>query len=773
VALVALGGYGRAELAPGSDVDLMVLHVSRGAQAVQWLAERLFYPLWDAGFVVGNAVRTVRECVALADKQLDAATALLDARLLAGDEELFASMRERVRGAVLRDPREFVVQLQRAAAERLERFGSVSHLLEPEVKEGAGGLRDVQTLGWVATVLTDDGGLRGLEAEGHLRRSEREAVEAAEEYLTRLRSALHLESGKKADTVLLDFQPSLAAAMGFEDEPGLAAVDGLMRSTFEHARAVEHVTESVFGRVLTPRVSVPVELEDTPEAVLHLFAAAAAGDGTVPPDLLDRVEALDLPDEVAWTEAMRRDLVAILRAGERGVAALEALDRTGVLAGFLPEWGAVRCRPQRDPYHRFTVDVHLLQTVAGAAGMLERPPEDDAVAMRAANAITDVDGLLVGALLHDIGKTGHGGHVAAGGRIAAEILDRIGLAEPSRSLALFLVENHLLLADTATRRDLEDEDLVLDVAARIGDAERLAALYLLTVADAAATGPHAWTPWRATLIRELTAKVQHVLERGEMGTETASRLKATVDAVRAALDTEQPEAVDRFLASVPRPYLLSVRPDQAVRHFQLLAPRIGALDVKTWSEPGSRPGTHALTVVARDRPGLLSRIAGSLALSGLSILTAQAFTTEDGVALDLFEVEGAFAGDVDEERWRRFRSTLRHALEGRLSLEYRVREKRGHYGKPRAGVPVEVTVDNEASDFFTVIEVGAADRVGLLFDITRTLADLQLDVHFAKVATYAERVVDAFYVRDILGRKVEDQEHAREIERAITASLSE
>ena len=480
-----------------------------------------------------------------------------------------------------------------------------------------------------------------------------------------------------------------------------------------------------------------------------------------------------MPDEVAWTESMRADLVAMLRAGDRGVTALEALDRSGLLVRFLPEWAAVRCRPQRDPYHRFTVDVHLLEAVAGVARRLETPPDDDPVALRATTAIGDRDGVLVGAFLHDIGKTGHGGHVAAGAKIAADVLDRIGLPEPSRSLALFLVEHHLLLSDTATRRDLEDEDLVLDVAARVGDPERLAALYLLTVADAAATGPHAWTPWRAALIRELTAKVQHVLERGDMGAETASRLAGSVEAIRSALAGEDEDAVERFLASVPRQYLLTVQPDRAARHFHLLAPQLGALDVKTWAEPGPRPGTHALTVVARDRPGLLSRIAGSLALSGLSILTAQAFTTEDGVALDLFEVEGAFAGDVDEERWRRFRSTLRHALEGRLSLDYRVREKRGHYGKPRAGVPVEVTVDNEASDFFTVIEVGAADRVGLLFDITRTLADLQLDVHFAKVATYAERVVDAFYVRDVLGRRVEDAEHVREIERAITASLTE
>jgi len=216
-----------------------------------------------------------------------------------------------------------------------------------------------------------------------------------------------------------------------------------------------------------------------------------------------------------------------------------------------------------------------------------------------------------------------------------------------------------------------------------------------------------------------------------------------------------------------------VVPERAARHFRLIGPPVSAVEVRTLAEPGSRPGTHELTIVARDRPGLLARIAGSLGLSGLSILTAQVFTTEDDVAIDLFEVEGAFAGGVDEERWRRFRSILRRAMEGRLSLEDRVREKRAYYKVRHPEVPVRITVDNEVSDFFTVIEVGAPDRMGLLFDVTRTLADLELDVHFAKVATYDGRVVDSFYVRDVLGRKVEEREHVSEVEKAIALRLSE
>ena len=778
-ALVALGGYGRAELTPHSDIDLLLLHAGSGRpptwgarreQALKALAERLLYPLWDAGFTVGHAVRSVRECGTRASERLDVATAMLDARLLAGDEGVFVSMRDVVLGPVRKEPSRFIGRLRAAALERAGAFGSVSHLLEPDVKEGAGGLRDVHTISWTAAALGVEG-LQALEERGTLRRREREALEDAEEFFVRLRSALHLETGQKTDRVHLDHQPWLADALGFEDEPGLTAADALMRATFEHARRVEHVRDSLFDRLeRAGGGSEPDELDETPEGVLRVFAAAAYGD-MPPPALLDRVEAVELQDDAAWTPAMRESFLAILR-GDRGASALEAMDLSGSLSLLLPEWAAVRCRPQRDPFHRFTVDVHLVQTLVEMHALLAGTPPERMVE-EAVRVVEDRDSLLLGALLHDVGKNGRGEHVAEGVRVADAVLDRIGVSERTRELVLFLVREHLLLADTATRRDLEDENLVLDVAARIGDQERLASLFLLTVADAAATGPQAWTPWRATLVRDLVARVQHVLDRGDMGEEAAERLRQREDIIRRLLELEPRDAVEGFLKTMPRSYLLSVMPDRATHHFHLLRPRPASLEVRTQTERGARPGTYGLTVVAHDRPGLLSKIAGALALSGLSILAAQVFTTDDGVAVDVFDVEGVFEEVIDEERWRRFRGTLRKALEGRLSLEYRVKEKRRLYAGGAGRVPVEVTVDNDASDFFTVIEVGGPDRIGFLFDVTAVLFDMQLDVHIAKVATYGGRVIDAFYVRDSLGRKVEDADHVGEIVKAITARLSE
>jgi [protein-PII] uridylyltransferase len=767
VALVALGGYGRERLSPLSDVDLLIVHDGEHPDEVASLADQVLYPLWDAGLRVGHGVRTPQECERLAAERLDASTAMLDGRALAGDALPWVDALSRVAGAVRADPRAFAEALRSDAEARRERHGSVSWLLEPELKEGTGGLRDVQLLRWLEAAIGSP-----LEEIGLVRAAERDAVDVADEFLERVRGALHLETGRATDRIVLEQQPPVARDLGFSDEPGMSDVDGLMRAVFDHARHVELVTRSALDRFLHGTSEV-VEVEPTPEGVLRAFLEASGRSGAMPAATLDRIAAVPVPDEVEWTEGLRDAFLALLASGAEGVRALEALDRIGLLVRYLPAWAAVRCRPQRDPYHRFTVDVHLLRALEGMTRLLDGTADVDPLVVEAVRAVTDPDALRLGALLHDIGKTGGTGHVAAGAAISEQTLRAMGLPERTRDVATFLVAEHLLLSDVATRRDLEAEELVLDVAGRIGDPERLAALYLLTIADAGATGPLAWTPWRAALVRELVAKVEHVLERGEIGVDTAERLAERSDAIRAALKAEDPAAVDRFLLRMPRSYILGQPMQHVVEQFALVAPRLAAGEVRAHARPGARPSTYALTVVTQDRPGLLSSIAGALSLSGLSILTAQVFTTEDGVAVDVFEVEGAFEEEVADGRWREFRGTLRKAVEGRLSLAHRVGEKRRLYPAPRQGVPVRVGVDNEASDFYTVIEVGAPDRIGLLFDVTRTFAELHLDVHLAKVATYGGRVVDAFYVRDELGRKVEDDERIAELERALGYRLAD
>ncbi len=772
VALVALGGYGRGQLCPRSDVDLMVLHRGEYPDAMFETASRVFYPFWDAGIPLGHAVRTIEESVAGAEERLDVLTALLDARLVSGDPDLFRHLQSQLSHVVTADRAGYLELLRSAAAERQSRYGSCSQLLEPDLKESGGGLRDIHLFGWAGVAVGAES-LAELTAAGLLRDREAAALDEAEEFLVRLRSALHLETARRTDRLHLELQPRLAEAFGFDAVAGMEAPDALMRTLFEHARAVEHVSGSfldratkVHGRATHSEAERPAG----PEDVLRAFARMAETGAALGPAALDALEG-SLVGVPRWTDGMREIFLSLLRAGKEGERALEAMDRAGLLSRFLPEWDPVRCRPQRDPYHRFSVDVHLLHTTAEAARILEGDVIDDPLADEAAAAVGDRDAVLLGAFLHDIGKVGEGSHVPKGVEVAASALSRMGVPDPTAASVLFLVQQHLLLSDTATRRDVADENLVMDVAATIQQPERLAMLYVLTAADARATGPHAWTPWRQALVRELVAKVERVLGREEMGPDRAALLAGRLDEARTRLGGENRSAVEDYLARLPRPYILATELETVARDFALVSPPIGASEVRTRAGRGVREGTYEVTVVARDRPGLLSLIAGALAVSGMNILSARAFTTEDGVALDPFVVEPAFRGEIDEERWRRFRTDLRHALEGRISLDHRIEEKRAHYPPPSTDVPVRVTVDNRASDFYTVVEVSAPDRIGLLHDLARAFHDLDLDVHLAVVATYGVRVVDAFYLRDLVGEKVVEQEPIRAIEAAITARL--
>src|SRR5439155_16414064 len=340
-------------------------------------------------------------------------------------------------------------------------------------------------------------------------------------------------TGRRADRLVTELQPDVARGMGFVDEPNLLATDGLMRSLFEHARNVEHVAGLAVTRAMAGAAGGGSTVVADPAAILEALADAAERGDVPSVELLDAIEDVAVPDPVAWDVRTRAAFLRLLRSGERGSAMFDVLDRVGLLARFVPAWSRVRCRPQRDPYHRSTVDAHLLAAAARMADLLAGSGDaEDPIEVGAVAHVERPDALLLGALLHDVGKIGTGGHVPIGTAIARDTLDAIGVAGADRDLAVFLVQEHLLLPDTATRRDLSDEDLLLDVAARIGSPERLGGLYLLAKADAFATGPAAWTPWRETLVRELVAKVQRVFDRGEMGEELAARLVERTERLR-------------------------------------------------------------------------------------------------------------------------------------------------------------------------------------------------------------------------------------------------
>ncbi|HUQ39262.1 MAG TPA: [protein-PII] uridylyltransferase [Acidimicrobiales bacterium] len=712
VAVVAVGGYGRRELAPGSDVDVLLLH--RRVPGVAEVASRLWYPLWDAGVRLGHAVRTAKEALALADDDLDTATALLDARFVVGDPDLAADV---AAGAVRQWRKRrarWIDALGRRVDERHTAAGEVAFLLEPDLKEGKGGLRDVQSLRWAAAAEPEVVAVS-------------EVVQSAYDLLLTIRVELHRRSGRASDQLLLQEQDAVADGLGYDDADALmAAVSGAARTiawagdeTWRHLRApssrwrIGHRRREMVGPglVLEPDgIGLTDDADLTDPSLVLRGAAAAAGHGT----LLTRATLARLADDGAgpgdpWPTAARDALVALLATGHRAIDVIESLDQWGLLLRLLPEWEGVRHRPQRNAYHRFTVDRHLCEAAANAAALT--------------GGVSRPDLLLVGAWLHDIGKGRGGDHTEIGMDLMRTIATRMGFGPADVATLVAMVEHHLLLPDVATRRDLEDPSTTEAVARAVGDVDTLQLLDALTEADSLATGASAWGTWKAGLVAELVGR-------------TTRLLQGAPDDAAPSLPTDD--------------------------HRRLMAERRLVVEHDA--------GT--LTVIAPDRPGLFARVAGTIALHGLDVLGANVGASEDGMAVEVFRVEPVFGR---EPEWPRFTADLERALAGRLALDARLSERVRTYGRPSPGpAPVQprVAIDNDASASATVIEVRAADAVGVLYRITKALAECELDVQSAKVQTLGHEVVDTFYVHGPEGRKVGDVEYQVEIQRAVLAALS-
>jgi [protein-PII] uridylyltransferase len=715
-AIAAIGGYGRSELTPGSDVDLLIVYEPDAEDEAAAVAEAILYPLWDAGVTVGHVVRTLGECVFEARRNLDSLTALLSARHLDGPEMLVEMARSSAYDVVRADPAAFVRSVAEARAQREHRFGRIGLIQDPDLKESLGGLRDLQVAGWLeATALAVPDPVQ------------RSSLDRAIDLMLATRAALHRVAGAEEDRLADSNQEAVAAELGFDAEPGWEARDVLMRTLARFGRRAGSVVDAL----LAATEGEPAQVEDGLDRFI-----ASVGDGDWSPPGVDA-------------------FVGLLGDG-RGAVAIDALDARGLTDRLMPGWKDVAGRPQHDPYHRYPVDVHLTESASAAARLLRAT--DDPVAVAAADSTTDPGALLLGALLHDAGKVGLGSHVPIGVDVASRVLDRMGVSGGRREAVLFLVREHLLLSDTATRRNLEDEDLILHVAARVRDRERLGALYLLTMADAQATGPSASTPWRLGLIRELVAKVDRVFDRGLMDPGRAWQVERAESAIRSALADDGIDVVDveRFLDVMPPSYVQWVEAEVAPEHLALVLPAPADAEVRFHIAPGRALDTWTVTIAAVDRMGLLATIAGAFAVSGISILTARAFTTSEGIALDVFDVSGSFEDDIPGERWSRFREVLAGSIAGTIDLDDRVREWRSHYRPASADVPVKVSVAQDVSDYFTLVEVQTADRLGLLFDLAGAFAASSVDVHVAQVATYGPRIVDVFYVTEETGGKVDD-----------------
>ena len=716
VALLAIGGYGRGELAPQSDLDLLLVHDVKSkkvAREVEPIASAIWYPLWDSGVKLGHAVRRIDEQLDLAKTDLDSATALVSARPLAGDDELTAQVIALGLDSWRSHRTKHLAELRDRVRVRQESAGDVAYRLEPDLKDGHGGLRDVQSLWWA-----QEAGLE-LIAEDLI------DLDRSYDVLLRARVALHLATDRAGDVLRLEDQDAAAAAGGWRD------ADELMADVAAAGRTIAWLCDENWGRAVALVASEPDravapgvilrggEIELAPDAdpgsdatlVLQTAVAAARHRCRIGRATLDR-----LHDDVGgwpgnWPVGATDDLIALLLEGHQAIPVLESLDQRDLVARLLPEWAPVRSRPQRNAYHRFTVDRHLWEAAANAADLAHR--------------VSRPDLLVLGALFHDLGKGYPGDHTVVGMDLIRTVGPKLGLVPADVEILVTMVEQHLLLPDVAMRRDLTDPATIEQVATAVGTVDVLDLLHALTEADSLATGPSAWGDWKEGLVNELAARVRHVLGGGDVA-EVTWRLfpDAETLAVMAA----------------------------------------GELDI-------SRVG-DVITVVSPDASGTFSRVAGVLSLHGLDVVTAQAHSDEGGMAASQFRIVVPDGGI----NWRAVKADLVRSLEHRLAIEARLAERAATYRRRRrtqaaAPGPPSVVFDDAASSNATVIVVRAVTKIGILHRISKALGELGLDIRHATVQTIGMEVVDTFYVRAD-GKLVTEAAYRKEIHRALLHAVT-
>ena len=712
VALVAVGGYGRGELAPFSDLDIMLIH--DGAKNIDDLASKIWYPIWDSGTKLGHSVCTVKQAVELAKTELDAATALLSVRLLAGDESLANELSAEGIKAWKASASNRLPQLMQRVRERQQDNGEVAFLLEPNLKEGYGGLRDIHALIWAEAA--------GVE----ITRSDRDALDAGRDVLMAVRVALHRHVGRAVEVMHLEDQDVVAELCGYRN------ADALVAALSNAGRSVAWVGDEVWARVaaaktkpipdqhLAPGVILhhgEVHLDETvdpatdPTLLLRVAASAARHKARIDRPTLDRLAQSCPAMPSPWPVGAIDDFVGLLLTAHDAIPVLEALDQRGLWVKVLPEWAPNRSKPQRNAYHRFTVDRHLWEATANAATWADRVARPDL--------------LVLGALFHDIGKGYPGDHTEVGVAMVERIGPRLGLNAEDTQVICSMVKNHLLLPDVATRRDLADSATITMVADEVKTPLVLDLLHGLTEADSLATGTAAWGTWKAELVSDLVRRVHLVLGGAEVE-----------------------EAQWRLF---PDAEVLEMMAGGAVT--------FGVAD-------------DSVTVVSPDRPGTFSRVAGVLSLHGLGVLGAQAHSDEQGMAASQFRVIVPSHGPIE---WEPIIQNLTRALHGELAIEARMAERAKTYRRKRRSAgelaPPRVTFFDEASSNATVIELRAPDQHGILHRVTKAMAEVGLDIRHATVQTIGDEVVDAFYVRTSSGSKLTDKFHRQEVERAILFSL--
>ncbi|MCF8095887.1 MAG: [protein-PII] uridylyltransferase [Desulfobacteraceae bacterium] len=796
-AVIALGGYGRAEQCVFSDVDLLLLFEKSVPDEAGDLIREYVYPLWDLGLEVGYATRSLRECVKMAKEDLEILTSVLDARFLCGISSVYADLTDQIRERVLsRAPNKIIRSLVERNRGRHAHYGDSTFLLEPNLKEGAGGLRDYHTMRWIGRIKYDLKELRDLEYHGALSSEEYENLFNALSFIWKVRNRLHYFTGRKGDHLYFNYQTRLAEEMELEEKDGQLPVERLMSEL--HAKmgyvkqqlllflfelGFEKPSRRSFGFPRQPEIidleisrgglsfKSPNRIVKSPVLLIRIFETAARLRMPLTREARRLVREFGyLVDEDFRSDPeVRRAFENILMIPSGQINVLEQMLGTGFLVRLIPEFEGIVDRIQFDAYHLYPVDRHSLRTVYFIKSFADSPPQGvDPLCIKIYNGLKGKYLLLLAALLHDIGKgRGDGKHSETGAQMAPVIMRRLGYSRGKADLVSFLIENHLLLVKTASRRDIHDEEIAIRMAREIGQVNRLKMLYLLTVADSMATGPKAWNDWTASLVRDFFLKILRILEKGELATTGAVRRVEKKKAyVRKAANFPASE-IEAVLEMLSPRYMLYAEAKDIVSHIDLYR-RLDGREFVWDITPDEASKTRSVEICAKDRSGLFSKIAGVFTLNNIDILDAQIYTWKNNMALDIFTVTPPPDQIFEAERWQRAARDMEAALTGKLDLSKALQDKQLRAKRAAVdGRPNRVEIDNESSSFYTIIEVFAYDFPGLLYRITDALTRNGLDIWVAKIATKVDQVVDVFYVRDEQGGKADAPERAEQIRQQV------
>ncbi len=806
IAVVAVGGYGRAEMAPASDVDLLFLTPWKTTPWAESVVESMLYILWDLKLKVGHATRTVRDCIRLGREDITIRTALLEHRFIAGHAPLAVDLEARLWSDLFRKTGpEFIEAKLAERAQRHKRQGGQRYVLEPNVKEGKGGLRDLQTLYWIGKYLHRVNFARELVGIGLFRPEEYETFRTAEEFLWAVRCHMHYISGRAMDQLTFDIQVDVATRMGYRDTQARRGVEYFMQDYFRHATRVGELTRifltelearhakpeaSLFGifkrkkRVKAGYHLVQGRIEsDSPDLfladklnLLRVFEEALRTGYLLHPNIM-RLIASNLhliDDEMRTTpEAVRLFSDLLLKHGnpER---ALRRMNELGVLGAFIPEFEAIVAMMQFNVYHHYTVDEHTIQTISILAQiergeLLEELPVVSGILTAGVNRKV----IYVALLLHDIGKGRPEDHSILGAQMARRIAPRLGLTPEETETVEWLVRYHLLMSDMAQKRDIGDPRTVRDFAKAVKTRRRLDLLTVLTVCDIRGVGPGTWNNWKAMLLRRLYGDTADALENGLENVNREQRESEGKRALREALSDWALTDMRAELARHYPPYWQGLSTEtQAV--FARLLRGLGENEIRIDLHPEpDRDATRACFALA-DHPGIFSRLAGALALVGANVVDARTYTSKDGYATAVFWVQDADGTPYDEARLPRLRSMIDRTLRGEVKARDALKDRDKVKKRDREfRFPTHITFDNEGSDIYTIIEVDTRDRPGLLYDLTRTLANNNIYIASAVIATYGAQVVDSFYVKDMFGLKLHAKPKQETLERKLRQSITE